>query len=733
MVDVVAPYNFVPAARDPYFPRWAESVSQDHPFADGITAAIDYEITAHTPIFVRGTSDKAAFATTPDGKLAIPGSAVRGMIRSVVEAATAGKLSRVNDHTYGVRDLHNRELYLDHIAELRPGFDGKKLPSPLVTAGFLRLPSQRVDTGERAVERDDDIVAEIVPCDFYKVEYRRLIALARERQFSFDPGRKQSSVEKYRSWRGSREVTLRVFPTRRAGERSQNDQIPFLGAFGLVSERDGRDATGTLVFTGQPQQWRPDLPSRAGGGHPKHHDFFFVRGADRTAVPVTRRQMKAFEFVHSDRGQQNRDKHTPNAEWDFWRQEFLRANEVPVFFLPNSNGTLRAFGLAMMFRLAYDHSTADAADVAQPERRSTQHDLAELIFGHTSLERRSAEFKPVALKGRASFGLATAQGTPGPLPEVVCVLAAPKASYYPSYVEQSDGPDGQPKGRYVTYMDPHGRVRGFKRYRPQGRANERPPLPARQVSDRVFTKFRPLPAGTVFRGKLRVHNLRALELGALVWASRFGGAANTFHTLGMARPLGYGQSTMRLSAPAVFETAEGTRVSLDDCEKRFVEHMRSVLPSWEKSDPFVQLLACATPFGQPEDGRYMSIERPNEFIEAKKTLRALAPAARRAAGTVLPVVAAPGRTPPAPAIPPRAPALPEPPQPPSRVQRLGKITQVDKGTATLEVVGKKYRVRVSEKVFVGFKRLEASALRGRDVVVDLEGDGVIEVKPKANR
>ncbi len=48
-----SPYNFVPVSDKVFFPDWADQISHDIPFSDGISGKITLEIEAQTPIFVR--------------------------------------------------------------------------------------------------------------------------------------------------------------------------------------------------------------------------------------------------------------------------------------------------------------------------------------------------------------------------------------------------------------------------------------------------------------------------------------------------------------------------------------------------------------------------------------------------------------------------------------------------------------------------------------------------------
>ena len=95
MDKITAPYNFVPLSRSVYFPPWAPQASQDWPFEDGLCGVLDYEVEALGPLFVRGQQPPGArtleFFKTPDGKFAIPGSSLRGLLRNIVRAAFASR------------------------------------------------------------------------------------------------------------------------------------------------------------------------------------------------------------------------------------------------------------------------------------------------------------------------------------------------------------------------------------------------------------------------------------------------------------------------------------------------------------------------------------------------------------------------------------------------------------------------------------------------------------------
>lgn len=637
-----APFGFVPLSSHIFRPPWAGAVSQDLPFRDGLNGVINLEITAETPIFVRGATNKQRFFEGPKG-YALPGSSVRGAIRNVVEIASYGAMRRVNNHRYGVRDLQNQNLYVRHMAAIMPDLQGRNTPLPKVVAGWL----VRTPGGDGAA------VARIHPCHFAKVDYRLLLGLARKLKVAnYNPGARQGAASKYRRWEagtGEAYAASERFSVKAGVEKLRPRKKDWLDLdFGKVIGLDAGVA-GRLVFTGQPSEWSEDSVPRRAGGHPKHHDFVFYPPppqdlAAGEGLEVTAETFAGFEFVHSDGAQQHsiRSKgRIPNEEWGFWKPAFEKGIAVPVFFLPDGKGGVRAFGLAMMFRLAYDHSVHDAIANTQARPAATDGpDLADLIFGHVPLSRKGngAELEPL-LKGRVSFGLFSVKTNVAPLPPVSAILGTPKASYYPSYVEQQDDRPGaapRSKDEYRTFMDKGVRIRGYKRYRVQPDVMQAAGTQLGRVNTEVGTTFQPLPKGTVFRGQLRIHNLRPAELGAILWALDFGGDDSCRHMLGMARSLGYGRVRFTIgnaaltrndaAAPGQDLLAEAKASFAAEMERSCAAAKPAVPGGWLKSRAVQELLALAraVPAGSPHR-THMSIaqlgpagRKVNQFIEAKK-------------------------------------------------------------------------------------------------------------------
>lgn len=648
MQKITAPYNFVPTNANVQI---VTPPSQDHPWRDGLCGALNLEVVAETPMFIRGTDPNGALPyKTPDG-YALPGTSLRGMLRSTLEIASFSRLGPVNDDRYGFRDLQNRALYGQYMADIVNG-----QPTPLVSAGWLRKADKFNDLIRNRDGAPDATVAVIEVCDFAKVEYRFIERELWSKTARIRIGDRAAAPDRYaaigvRSSDGEiprlKEMTV---PLSRELLRPHNAEVKGQRRAGeiRISNEKGDKVTGRLVLTGQPSPYNPNAPKRPGAGNPKHHDFLFY-GPLRDTLPVSLRTFRDFEFVHRSDAERHGIRVTPNAEWGFWRAAFEKGHAVPVFLLQNRDGTLRAFGLAMMFRLAYALSIGEAVKNMQPIQNgkhrdfSTAPDFAEALFGRVNRNQAIPSYK-----GRVSVGLAKTADKPALMREVIAVLGTPKPTFYPNYIENSahdEGygtpmpPGGLVNGEYRTLMNPEARLRGWKRYVPQ-EAIAQPPLPEK-ASDKVKTRFQPLPAGTRFQAKIRVHNLRPHELGALLWATDFGGHAQARHVLGMARSLGYGRARLAVTG-AELDRNDGGQVSpstipavLAEARAAFKAHMerwaedKKIPGGWEQSIHIQSLIACAVPLPPGSaDGRHLDLNHPsdkNQFTGAKKQRMVLIP------------------------------------------------------------------------------------------------------------
>lgn len=114
---IKAPFNFVPLDANVFFPSWKDQISHDIPFKDTQSGVIYVSIKAETPIFTRnghqqGTEDNDFSYFIENGKKLyfIPGSTMKGCIRTVLEIMSIGKMLPTTDSHTDENYIHSPKM-----------------------------------------------------------------------------------------------------------------------------------------------------------------------------------------------------------------------------------------------------------------------------------------------------------------------------------------------------------------------------------------------------------------------------------------------------------------------------------------------------------------------------------------------------------------------------------------------------------------------------------------------
>ncbi|NWH03869.1 TIGR03986 family type III CRISPR-associated RAMP protein [Desulfobacter latus] len=525
---IKAPYNFVPIHEKVYFPDWAEKISYDIPFSDGESATIHLTLTAHSPVFVRNgsTADKETRFSNIDGRFFIPGTAIKGMIRSVLEIMSFGKLGNVTEWTPTYRDLSKSAT-------------GKKYKNAM----------QGVHCGWLSIDPNDPEKYTIQDCG--KPKRIRHQNIDDKWGTDFAALFKTNPADAYKSAKGKiKDLEGKGWDLHTVYEFSQisgadPEQYEFC-AEGPVQ--------GTLVVTGQPGK------RDAAKGYGKYLEFIFEDTGTTNSIPVPKAVVDNFKFAYYDGDPNNESK-----DWAYWKTKLYAGESIPVFF-KTSGGKIQHFGLSYLYKLPYPHGIREAIDNLGQAHRSEALDLAQSIFGASSDKK--------ALKGRVFFSPAFAGvDTARELNPITTVLGSPKPSYYPTYIQN---PEGYNAGSL--------QLSGRKRYP----VHTNVPNNLNPGTEKVSTTFAPLDTGVVFESKIRCHNLRTIEIGALLSALTFhGNNDQLFHSIGMAKPLGFGKIRLDI-------VPEGLKNDPETYMTAFVKAMEAQLHiDWKTSDQIVELFTMA--------------------------------------------------------------------------------------------------------------------------------------------
>ena len=205
----------------------------------------------------------------------------------------------------------------------------------------------------------------------------------------------------------------------------------------------------------------------------------------------------------------------------------------PIFYV-HSNG-YTYIGMTPYLRILYPYSVWDGIPDTQNEAGL---DYAQAMFGfHEEPETEEMEGNEAGAEGyrsRLSFTDAVQE-------EIKCgkrdriVLGEPKATCYPEYLMQDE--EGDTLNSYIDKFQ----IRGVKQYwlingiRPHKKNREK-------INPDIWKGFRPIREGT-FKGKIYFENLTGDELGLLLYGIKIkeGEEKKAWQTLGMAKAFGYGK------------------------------------------------------------------------------------------------------------------------------------------------------------------------------------------------
>lgn len=581
---IKAPYNFVPLENKAFYPSWANHISQDIPFEDGVSGSIEYTIEAKTPIFVRnGYTDRehpdSTFSKTHDGKFFIPSTSIKGEIRNVLEILSFGKMTQVQDARFGIRDLNSQKnpvayvegnFYLDKMKHVQCGWLYKRLSQ---------------DGNEEYIINDCGVPGRIKPEEIDNhygtalAMFGQNLTLNRQCTNKNDEEELRSAYYKYKN-------ILKI------SLDNQDINNCFCGTFSTVQDNYDRliasfganGKKGCIVVTGQPSK-RDPIKKKG-----KYYEFVFFESENEE--PIDTNVINDFLTIHKN-----------NYDYEkIWKRYLNEGRRVPVFFSRKNgnNGPIDSIGLAYMFRIPTANFIKGAIPIELQSNR--RKDLAECIFG-------TAKESLKQLKGRVNISHAFACDTPNKCGIVTTVLGSPKPSYGPLYASSG------------TWNDANAQIKGRKRYPVRTTL-----LPPNEGTDSQTCKFIPLDKGTSFKGRLTFHNLKECELGALIAALTFNGHPECCHSIGEAKPLGYGKVKISIDKLSVIsikdifaKTDDPTQQETDYYFNKFKDVMtENIGTGWENSNSIRELCAMARGIDEEVNNNFsymrMSTNRnENEF------------------------------------------------------------------------------------------------------------------------
>jgi CRISPR-associated protein (TIGR03986 family) len=593
MATIKAPFNFVPVSDNVFFPDWAKQISHDIPFSDGESGVINLTITAESPIFVRNghTKEEAAkndnyrsFSKVGD-KYFIPATSIKGAIRNVLEIMSFGKMRLDKNAMFAQREWGNTALYTiknpREQQNLSCGYLHRKGSSyEIIDCGKpYRIGHDRIDS---------HIGCSVLSDKFCQNSHFNINQEVCENGKTFDPktaAYKYHLLNRYDSLFNVQKFSL---DEERCNEY-QSRRVVF---------NNSGDINGRLVLTGSPDKWMFPRPTAKNPRAGKFYEFVFKENGYSQIIPFSEDEFNHFKFIYSE-----------STEWSRAKQ-LLEKEGIPVFFRKNGN-RIKDLGMAFLYKLPYENSPFDTLkdDHKQDGKNGRKYkaDFADCLFGFTDNSN--------SLKGRVQISHAFSETKVVPVTKRIVTLGSPKASYYPLYVKQNTDANGTVV-QYATY-NAQGQISGWKRY--MIRKSVWGTKTQDEYNPQLDSILLPLDNNTEFTFKISYHNLKKIELGALLSAITFHNTKDCRYQLGQGKPYGFG--VVKIEITNILDD------KLCDYLYEFEKVMEKHNVRWANSPQIKELITITSKpatdnnSSQFEYLRMNNTPEQNEFLSVKGGLR----------------------------------------------------------------------------------------------------------------
>jgi len=499
-----APYNFiqlhekvVEAQNIPEFDKYHK---------DRYSGYIELLITTKTPIYIRRDKgkEKRDFFSIKNGSPIIPGSSLRGMVRTLVEIVSFGKFSFVDSK----RRLYYRAVgdtsslgdrYRAYLTDKDDKHKYKFFAGVLVKKGnqYIIYPSKyAMDT------------------QIYRIEYKDI------------PNELENKEPYY-----FKEVYFKpekiAENTHYRRKKHSNERIPYqlkyakLKSISLKKD-ENHPNKGYIIVSGL-------------FGNKKHMHWVINEEDTNKAIKIPENVIEEYK---SD---VNRDE-----KFDLLKIADS-GKSAPCFYIIDNQNNVLAFGHTGFFRLPYKFTIGD--HIPEDLKSDKIIDFAEAIFGKESKWASRVFFEDAFLERRNEEEEQNDVFMNETSPKI---LASPKPTAFQLYLEQQPYEENTDLRNLKHWYDKDARIRGHKLYWHR----DTPDDPKDKYSwnegkkienDNQHTVIKPIKRNIKFKSRIRFENLTKEELGALLFVLDL--PQNHYHKIGMGKPLGLGSIEIK---PKVF-------------------------------------------------------------------------------------------------------------------------------------------------------------------------------------
>lgn len=519
---VGAPYNFVSFSKDVYeYPQG--KLTPHNQMTDNLySGEIDYRITAETPVIVDDGSGH--FRKDSAGRYAIPGSSIRGLIRSNVQILGLSSIyDDIDDYAlmyrnvaFGAQKQRYNDVLGSKIMNVKTGTGTKQVNILTnVKAGYLSR-----ESGKYLIyrTRTEEIKKELGAMNYYVLSERRIVEDYLKRGdggkgFSYPVFLKNGkSILQHEFRKFTREeVKGRIHYKGLANEKYSPYMIPVSYIVKNLKDVEAVDVPGKYPLKGY---------AVSSGAMREKKAVYIVPEIDRDkeSILIPESDITAFKIDYEKRKNNIRQQNL-NHFFDLPEEGEIK----PVFYI--QLGGRIYFGFTPRLRLFYDKTIKAGLKGKQSENVL---DYGKALFGYCGNDGN--------YRSRLSFSDAVLTGAGRELPGRRAILAEPKPTSCLDYLKQTDP-------REMATYNGSFELRGMKQYWLRDAVVE-DETANDQKRKSVASSFCPLEAGSEFAGKVRFQNLTKDELGLLLWSIRLN--KNSRMNIGKAKAFGYGNISVEI-------------------------------------------------------------------------------------------------------------------------------------------------------------------------------------------
>lgn len=603
---VGAPYNFVPITENIYkrYQKEEELPRHDRIDTERYSGELKCKITALTDIFIGGgeeikTEEYSSFAKCIDGVPCIPGSSIKGLVRSNMQVLGFGTIAgdvedyRIMYRKVGAKSSKIAKYYSQNILDvkslvIKKDKNGKEIRTTIpknVKAGYIKKEKGSYVIYPTEVDAIDR--KQFGECNYYPVSEREVFLAkedakrqGKENPFSFFE-ESNLQLQHIGTCKGEDfKVDNRNGRIHIKGPENE-DYIPYITEV-CYRLKDKYKVISIIKHSGTCKEgYKEGYVISTGKMQEKKVFYVIPKCEKKNGIPIPELDILSFKRDYESKKNKLygtlKDSSLREKCQSFF--ELPKEGETkPVFFVYKSGRIY--FGYTPFLRIFYEHSIIHGISQEQRKYMKENGDLKAPVLDYPSTILGYATEKS-SYKSRVSFEdfrlqipekMELEQYLKEKQDKVEVVQGEPKLSSYWDYLVQDN------ENYAMTYNEDTFQLRGIKQYWLHEKAQDIEEVKNKNAASR----FQPLKAGVLFEGKVRFKNLSEDELGLLIWSLSLETDSN--QNIGRAKAFGYGRIDISLEQLRLYDYEKmynGTTLCMDVFEEKTVEDINYFIKKYK--------------------------------------------------------------------------------------------------------------------------------------------------------